>query len=189
MSIMGRKVLLLTAVFAIVLICILRTEHAYAASTPSKKVKSAELRANTSTRHYKVSSRGTVFSIGNADGNSVVSYAKKFLGTKYKYGASGPDAFDCSGFTMLVMGSFGINLPHSAGAQSAYGFQISKENLRSGDLVFFATSGERRVSHVGIYIEGGNFIHASSGAGVEISSINKGYYCRNYVIAARLISQ
>jgi Cell wall-associated hydrolases (invasion-associated proteins) len=179
------KVLFLTAVIAVMLICILQTKHAYAASNSSKKEKAA----NNKVRVYRVASRGRVTNIGNADVSSVVSYAKIFLGTRYIYGASGPDSFDCSGFTMYVMARFGVNLPHSAHLQAALGIKVSKSNLRPGDLVFFATSRSRAITHVGLYIGNGNFIHASSGAGViDIGNLNQGYYSRTYVTAVRVVT-
>ena len=181
------KVLLLTAVFTVMLICILHTNHACAASKSSMKEKIINVKVNTLSRRHKIASRGSVYSIRGADMNSVVSYAKLFIGIKYVYGASGPNSFDCSGFTMYIMKMFGMNLPHSARSQAALGISVSKNNLMQGDLVFFSTSGGRSISHVGIYIGGGNFIHASSD-GVKMSSLNGGYYSRNYVTARRIIS-
>lgn len=122
-------------------------------------------------------------------GQQIVDYAKQYLGKKYVYGASGPETFDCSGFTMYVFKHFGVNLSHSATAQSKVGTAVSKQNLQPGDLVFF-TDYETGVGigHVGIYIGGGDFIHASSGTGycVKISTLLSGSYLNRYETARRI---
>jgi cell wall-associated NlpC family hydrolase len=90
-------------------------------------------------------------------GARALAYAKKHLGARYRYGASGPNAFDCSGLTMAAWRSAGVNLPHSARAQFSKGKKVAKSNLRPGDLVFFY----RGISHVAIYAGNGKVIHAS----------------------------
>lgn len=118
---------------------------------------------------------------------AIVNFAKKYLGARYSYGSSGPKAFDCSGFTMYVMGNFGIRLPHSARSQSKYGQRVSREELRPADLVFFSSSRGGSISHVGMYVGNGYFIHASSSSrGVRIDSLSEGYYRRHFVTAVRL---
>lgn len=123
-------------------------------------------------------------------GEQIVEFAKKYLGCKYVYGASGPNTFDCSGFTMYVLKNFGVTLSHSARAQSKVGTYVAKENLQPGDLVFF-TDYETGVGigHCGIYVGDGNFIHASSGTGycVKISTLTSGSYLNRYETARRLI--
>lgn len=117
----------------------------------------------------------------------IVDYAKKFLGCSYSYGASGPRSFDCSGLTMHVYKHFGISLPHSSASQAKEGEYVKKSDLQEGDLVFFNTS-SKGISHVGIYIGGGEFIHAStSKRNVEISSLSESYYDKRYVTARRVI--
>ncbi|WP_099187589.1 C40 family peptidase [Tepidibacter mesophilus] len=112
------------------------------------------------------------------------------LGSKYVWAASGPDTFDCSGFTMYVYkAGAGINLPHSSQAQSSVGTAVSKDQLKLGDLVFFDTSRNSSIGHVGMYIGKGNFIHASSAkSNVMISSLSEGYYQNTYVTARRIIN-
>lgn len=123
-------------------------------------------------------------------GEQIVEYAKKYLGCKYVYGASGPSTFDCSGFTMYVLKNFGLTLSHSATAQSKVGTYVTKENLQPGDLVFFTDyeTGEG-IGHCGIYVGDGNFIHASSGIGycVKISTLTSGSYLTRYETARRVI--
>ena len=122
----------------------------------------------------------------SSNGAAVVAYAKQFLGYRYAYGGSSPSGFDCSGFTMYVYRHFGISLSHSASAQLNYGRSVS--SLQPGDLVFFRQdSSTKRASHVGIYIGGGQFIHASSpSTGVIISSMNS-HTARGYIGARRLV--
>ncbi|MDP4177215.1 MAG: C40 family peptidase [Bacillota bacterium] len=122
----------------------------------------------------------------SGSGTKVVSYAFKYLGSPYVWGAAGPRAFDCSGFTMYVYSAFGIGLDHYTGSQFGEGQPVSRGNLAPGDLVFFNTYGS--ISHVGIYIGDGNFIHAAnSNSGVIVSSLSDGYYSARYAGARRMI--
>lgn len=119
-------------------------------------------------------------------GQSVVDYAMNFLGRPYVWGAEGPNAFDCSGFTLYVYSAFGVYLPHYTGSQVQQGVSVSRSNLQSGDLVFFNTY--ENFGHVGIYIGGGRFIHAATGsAKITISSLT-GYYDERYAGARRILN-
>lgn len=105
---------------------------------------------------------------------SVVEIALSKLGAPYRWGAAGPDAFDCSGFTMWVYAQVGVSLPHSSRAQYSCGERVSRANLRPGDLVFF---GRSRIHHVGIYIGGNRYVHAPhTGDVVRISSLDRADY-------------
>lgn len=122
-------------------------------------------------------------------GEEVANYAKQFIGYKYVYGASSPSkGFDCSGLTMYVYKQFGVNLSHSATAQSKVGTKVNKSNLKPGDLVFFTDyKTGKGIGHVGIYIGNNNFVHASTEkTGVKTSSLTSGSYSRRYVTATRL---
>ena len=100
---------------------------------------------------------------------SVVGYALSFQGVPYVYGGTSPSGFDCSGLVQYVFAAFGKQLPRTAGAQKAVCTPISESQLQPGDLVFWG------VSHVGIYIGGGNFVHApTTGDHVKVTSMN--YY-------------
>jgi cell wall-associated NlpC family hydrolase len=94
-------------------------------------------------------------------------------GKAYRYGAAGPDAFDCSGLTQWAYRAAGIELPHSSSAQSELGTPVARADLRPGDLVFFYSP----VSHVGMYIGNGQMVHAGTEAtGVEVTSVDmEGY--------------
>uniref|UniRef100_UPI0002E71E6A C40 family peptidase n=1 Tax=Peptoniphilus senegalensis TaxID=1465757 RepID=UPI0002E71E6A len=118
----------------------------------------------------------------------VISSAENKLGSTYVYGDTGKEGYDCSGLIYSIYcNELGISLPRSSAAQSTFGKQVSKSDLQEGDLVFFNTTGNG-VSHVGIYIGGGKFIHASSGQGkVMTSSLDEGYYEDRYVNATRVL--
>lgn len=122
----------------------------------------------------------------------VVEYAKKFLGVKYKYGSSSPKGFDCSGFVLYVYKHFGITLERTSSDQGNHGTKIDREDLKAGDLVFFDTNGgHNAIEHVGIYIGGGKFIHASSGRSnkcVTISDLTEGFYDNSYMRSRRYIN-
>lgn len=111
--------------------------------------------------------------------------AKKWLGTKYKYGGTSRKGVDCSGFVMEVYRiTFGIKLPRSSSAQSRFCKEIKKKNLKKGDLVFFSINGSA-INHVGIYLEKNRFIHASRN-GVMISELDDKYYKKHYQTSGRV---
>ncbi|MEU7811893.1 C40 family peptidase [Pseudonocardia sp. NPDC049154] len=100
---------------------------------------------------------------------SALSTALAQVGKPYRYGASGPSAFDCSGLTSFAFKNAGVSIPRTSRAQSAVGTPVSKGSLQPGDLVFFY----KPVSHVAMYIGNGQVVHAStSGQPVKISSLN-----------------
>ena len=123
-------------------------------------------------------------------GESVVAFAKKYLGYKYVSGGASPSTgFDCSGFTSYVYKNFGINLSRTSGAQASNGVAVSKSNLKVGDLVIFNNSSNSAIGHVGIYIGGNTFIHAANAKkGVITTSLSDSYYSRTYVTARRVIN-
>ncbi|MBM7870165.1 cell wall-associated NlpC family hydrolase [Clostridium pascui] len=134
----------------------------------------------------KATAKKATVSRGSNGRVDVVSYAYKFMGKPYVWGAAGPSAFDCSGFTLYVYRAFGVNLGHYTGTQFSTGQAVSKENLLPGDLVFFNT--DSSISHVGIYVGEGQFIHASSGSGkVIVSSLSGSYYDSRYAGARRVL--
>ena len=112
----------------------------------------------------------------------VVGIAMQYLGTPYVWGGASPGGFDCSGFAMYVYSQVGVSLPHNAAMQyNTVGTYVSRDQLEPGDLVFFDGLG-----HMGIYIGGGQFIHAPhTGDVVKISSLS-GWYASTYVGARRL---
>lgn len=132
-------------------------------------------------------SRGGISSKSLVPGSKsdLISYAYNFIGKPYVWGAEGPRSFDCSGFTKYVYNAFGVNLPHYTGSQIGEGSSVPRNNLKQGDLIFFNTDGP--VSHVGIYVGDGEFIHASSGSGkITVSNLGKSYYASRYAGARRI---
>ncbi|WP_024831455.1 C40 family peptidase [Ruminiclostridium josui] len=121
----------------------------------------------------------------------IVNFAKTLLGTEYVYGGTTPKGFDCSGFVQYVFKHFDISLERVASKQATQGSSVSSQDLSAGDLVFFDTDGgHNSISHVGIYIGNGQFIHAASGSStrkVIISDMTSGYYANNFMKAKRVI--
>jgi cell wall-associated NlpC family hydrolase len=104
--------------------------------------------------------------------DSLVSIARAQVGTKYVLGGTTPKGFDCSGLVKYVMAALHVELPRTAAQQARVGAEISREDsrLRPGDLLTFGKKGKSGVSHIGIYIGEGRYIHASSVAGRVIES-------------------
>ncbi|MDD6024262.1 MAG: SH3 domain-containing protein [Oscillospiraceae bacterium] len=118
--------------------------------------------------------------------SSIVSVAMNYMGVPYVWGGTTPSGFDCSGFTQYVFRQCGYSINRIAADQYYNGYHVSYDNLQSGDLVFFAnTYSASGITHVGIYIGGGEFIHAASG-GVKISSLSESYYSSRYYGACRV---
>ncbi|MCS6919227.1 MAG: NlpC/P60 family protein [Fimbriimonadales bacterium] len=169
--------------------------------SPTKPPQTKQVASNTSTRKRqakqssaarpKVASRNpsraqAAASAASGESPSVVRRALGYLGSRYSYGGSSARGFDCSGFTAYIYRQHGIYLPHNSAAQYRVGKPVSRSELRPGDLVFFRTRG-RRISHVGIYMGDGKFVHASSARGrVRIDTLNSGYYHQRYVGARRV---
>jgi cell wall-associated NlpC family hydrolase len=115
--------------------------------------------------------------------NDIVRTAKLYLGVPYRWGGESPRAgFDCSGLTMVVYRLNGLDLPRSSGQQWQAGKPIKRGQLAKGDLVFFATSGGRKISHVGIYAGNSQFLHAPGrGRNIRISTLSSTYYKSRYL--------
>ena len=124
----------------------------------------------------------------SALGEQIVALAKQYLGTPYVLGGNGPSSFDCSGFTKYIYAQFGYTLNRTATDQLQNGVSISRDELQPGDLVFFKYNTSKPVSHVGIYIGGGEFIHASTNRYmVQIDQMNSGHYDNVFVYARRIL--
>lgn len=118
-------------------------------------------------------------------GATVVQTAQNYIGSRYVYGATGPNSFDCSGFTSYIYRQHGVSLNRTAAGQYSNGTAVARGDLQLGDLVMFGKSG---INHVAIYIGGGSIVHAAnSKRGVTVDTINSGYYNNNYVGARRII--
>lgn len=119
-------------------------------------------------------------------GRSLVETALQYRGVPYRWAGMSTRGMDCSGLVARVLLAHGIRAPHSSRELYRLGRPVSREELQPGDLVFFATRG-RGISHVGIYLGGGKFIHASSSAGrVQVDRLDRGHYQRRFVGARRV---
>lgn len=172
------KFIIATFVFSVA--CVINTQNVKADITLMPNELKTPLDA-VSDNDIKTS-RGAI-----SKGNEVVNYACKFLGKPYVYGATGPNAFDCSGLTQYVYNKFGVDISRTTYTQVGAGTKVNKGDLKAGDLVFFNTAGS--TSHVGIYIGDGQFIHAPrTGKPVMVSSLSEGYYSQKYSTARRIFN-
>ncbi|MFT9600092.1 NlpC/P60 family protein [Mesobacillus sp.] len=114
-----------------------------------------------------------------------ISVAKSNLGVKYKWGGNTTSGFDCSGLVTYSYGKAGVKLPRTASEMySKAGTKVS--SLQPGDLLFYATSGGKKVTHVAIYIGNGQMIHSATSKGVSIASINNSYWKPRFIGAKRI---
>lgn len=135
-----------------------------------------------------VSSASVSFGSGVVSGGSslrsaVVEYAYTFLGVPYVYGGASRSGTDCSGLTMQIYGHYGISLSHGSNPQYYQCEPVSRSALQPGDLVFFYYG----IGHVGIYVGGGQFIHASD-YGVQVDSLYSSHWSSSYYGGGRIIS-
>lgn len=116
-------------------------------------------------------------------GEQVVDLAMQYLGISYVWGGTTPDGFDCSGLVQYVYSQLGISLSRTSGEQDTNGWAVSRNELKAGDLIFFAN--RQGVHHVGIYIGDGQFIHAPmTGDVVKITALSErnDYYCARRIV-------
>lgn len=150
---------------------------------PTPTVKRTE---NLKTLESKFSGRLTAVM------EEVIRDAEKYLGAPYKYGGVSSSGFDCSGFTFKVFNENDFKLPRRSMDQAETGQEIDIKSVKPGDLLFFATAGGTKVSHVAIVHDIGKdgevkFIHASSSKGVTISSLNEKYWNKAFLHAQRVL--
>lgn len=135
---------------------------------------------STQTNEDKTQEKTTT----QSDGSVWENAAKPWIGTPYRYGGSSKSGVDCSGFVMQIYKEVrGMYLPHKASKMYDMGKSVSRSDLREGDLVFFGSFWE--IDHVGIYLSGDRFVHASSSKGVMISPMDNVYWEKRYQGARR----
>lgn len=152
----------------------LKDELAEEKATADKKLAQAEelLDELKAEEREEILSRGVVRAPSDVPASgraaAAIAYALAQVGDSYVYGAAGPNAFDCSGLTMMAWAQAGVSLPHSSSAQTGSGPHIAMSELQPGDLVFYYSP----VSHVGLYIGNGMIVHAANpGTGVVVSAV------------------
>lgn len=149
----------------------------------AKAATPEQIAQQTSRKEVKTAPHNQNASSANQASQKVNNIYRKWAGTRYRLGGSGVGGIDCSAFVQKTMsGAFNVHLPRSTAEQRYSGRSISKSDLRPGDLVFF-----RKNNHVGVYIGGGKFVHASSSRGVTTSSLSESYWARNYTQSRRVL--
>lgn len=146
--------------------------------------------SNSETTNVQQKNETTTNNVAGNKGQEVVDLAKKYLGYKYVVGGKNPETgFDCSGFTRYIYLQFGYSLGSTAAGQNNLGVEISRADLRQGDLILFYDEGKTKIGHTGIYISNGDFIHsANPERGVVIDNINtNSYYNERYIVAKRIV--
>lgn len=175
-------------------ICYIRSDYLTLTEYPYENKASAK----SPLFFRKGSSTGTAVSVsalknssnyisGSSKADAIIATAKKYIGVPYLWAGSTPSGFDCSGFVQYVFKAHSISLNRTAATQYKHGTYVSKSNLQPGDLVFFQNTYKAGISHVGIYIGDGQFIHSSSSKGVVISSLSSSYYVSHYYGARRIL--
>jgi hypothetical protein len=121
-------------------------------------------------------------------GDRLADLASGLAGLRYSWGGTSPTTgFDCSGLVYYVHRQFGVTLNRDAASQFANGRSVARADLQPGDIVFFADTYRSGISHDGIYLGGGRFVHAvNPGSGVRITSMGDGYWGPKYVGARRI---
>ena len=136
----------------------------------------------TATEEYYIKKLGLRFQ--NPDYRHLVEAASKWIGTPYRYGSSSRKGTDCSGFVSSIYREvYGIGLSRSSRSMFQNVKRVKKDNMKTGDLVFFRRSTKGPIFHVGIYLKNNKFIHSATNGGVKVSSLKEPYY-RNYFYAA-----
>jgi cell wall-associated NlpC family hydrolase len=149
--------------------------------------------SQTSDTLVKAIQSDTVIRSGNSKQiDDIIAYAKKFLGTPYKWAGTTPSGFDCSGFISYVFGNFGFSLTHSSVAMAELGTTVKLSELQPGDLMFFKgrDASSTRVGHVAMVVEVApdaiRFIHSASRGVVIDNFIASKYYVPRFIKAKRL---
>lgn len=126
--------------------------------------------------------------LSSSEMNELMDRVDEYLHTPYLWGGESKDGIDCSSFVQTVMSlALGVSLPRTSLEQSKKGYQVGMDELSLGDLIFFDTMDKGYVSHVGIYLDEGLFVHSGSRTGVAIASLNEDFYNEKYLFAKRVL--
>jgi len=159
--------------------------HAQIREEERTHAQNEDARRMLASRSMQLSSLVTVQKLKR--GRLVADSAQHFLGSRYVWGGTGPQGFDCSGFTQYVMKQHGVEVPRNSYEQFEVGQAVAREQLQPGDLVFFSTYAPGP-SHLGIYIGDGKFVHAlNQQTGVTTSELDADYYRERFLGAKRVL--
>ncbi len=158
--------------------------HQVKARIVAKAATVEQIEQNAKSKSVKVNANQTPNTTTSKNSSQKVNQVyRQWVGTRYHLGGTGVGGIDCSAFVQKTMsGAFNIHLPRSTAEQRHSGHSISKSDLQPGDLVFF-----RKNNHVGVYIGGGKFVHASTSQGVTTSSLSESYWSRTYTQSRRVL--
>jgi cell wall-associated NlpC family hydrolase len=149
------------------------------------KERRAKRERELTKKHGQVSSAGKS---GRLDKDKLNSSVNKLIGTPYRFGGDSDRGIDCSAFTRRVYRGQGVELPRNSREQARVSTSVSYSSVRTGDLIFFDTSINGSISHVGVFLGGGTFAHASSSHGVTKSSLKEKYYVKRFVKCGRIFN-
>lgn len=158
--------------------------HQVKARIVAKAATAEQIQQNAKQKSAKVKANQSKTTNSEKSGSQKVNQVyRQWVGTRYRLGGTGTAGIDCSAFVQKTMsGAFNVHLPRSTAEQRHSGRSISKSDLQPGDLVFF-----RKNNHVGVYIGGGKFVHASTSQGVTTSSLSESYWTRTYTQSRRVL--
>ncbi|GAB2948507.1 hypothetical protein GCM10027048_11770 [Hymenobacter coalescens] len=121
---------------------------------------------------------------------SLLRTISEWIGTPYRFGSNSKSGTDCSGFVTRVFKEvYGISLVHSSRSMFSNAKRVAKDEMKTGDLVFFRRGPGQPIYHVGIYLKDGKFAHSATNGGVMVSSLEQPYYHRNFYAAGRVLSE
>ena len=158
--------------------------HQVKARIVAKAATAEQIQQNAKQKSAKVkANQSETTNSGKSGSQKVNQVYRQWVGTRYRLGGTSTAGIDCSAFVQKTMsGAFNVHLPRSTAEQRYSGRSISKSDLQPGDLVFF-----RKNNHVGVYIGGGKFVHASTSQGVTTSSLSESYWARTYTQSRRVL--
>lgn len=144
------------------------------------------LTASDSVAYDKVAHRLGIDASYTED-QSLLETVASWLGTPYRYGSNSKSGTDCSGFvTRVFKEAYGVTLQRSSRSMFSSVKHVQKDEMQTGDLVFFRRGPGQPIYHVGIYLKDGKFVHSATNGGVMVSSLNQAYYSRNFYAAGRV---